>query len=219
MMRTKLYTCAFLLATACQLQAAELPQAGMSMHTVEQKFGAPLKKNAPIGHPPITRWEYNGFNVVFERTTVVQSVEVSATANAASNTATNTPAPAPVSHKTAPAQITKPAPATVETSAAPVPAVVATPSNNAPEVDTAEQQRRANERAAMAKAAAEANAAQAAQAATPAATTPAPTTESTDSSTPATTASPTVSPDTVPEKPKSDGSYTFDPVTGRVIIK
>jgi len=75
-MRTKLTVCALLLAASLPLQAAELPASGMSMQAVERAYGTPLEKSGPVGQPPITRWVYDGFVVVFERSTVVHSLQV-----------------------------------------------------------------------------------------------------------------------------------------------
>ena len=54
------------------------PTRGMSMAEVEQNFGAPSEKSAPVGaggaHPPITRWAYPSFSVYFERQRVLTSV-------------------------------------------------------------------------------------------------------------------------------------------------
>jgi hypothetical protein len=63
-------------------QAAErrgLPQRGMSMAQVQENFGAPARKHAPVGggsrnNPPITRWDYPAFSVYFEHGHVVDSV-------------------------------------------------------------------------------------------------------------------------------------------------
>lgn len=219
MMRAKLSTCVLLLVTACHLHAAGLPASGMSMRAVEQEFGAPLKKNAAIGHPPITRWEYDGFVVVFERSTVVQSVEISGQSRVPAAATRFVPAQPPV----APAQ-------------APAPAV-------APNVVPAQSgmdeiERQAREHDAMAKAAAEKAEAAPKPAATPApvinpapvapvvaapepvAPTPtaAPATAAPVNVTPAVPAAPEPAPAPEPKKPKGDGSYTFDPATGRIII-
>lgn len=51
-----------------------LPQRGMSMRTVESRFGAPLKKLAPVGEPPITRWVYADYTVYFEGPYVIHTV-------------------------------------------------------------------------------------------------------------------------------------------------
>lgn len=58
------------------IYAATLPPQGMSMAKVQQTFGAPNKKTAAIGKPPITRWIYNDFTVVFEYKHVIQSVQM-----------------------------------------------------------------------------------------------------------------------------------------------
>jgi hypothetical protein len=59
--------------------AVDTPGKGMSMSTVEQRFGAPSQKHAAVGggssqQPPITRWDYAGFSVFFERDRVIHSV-------------------------------------------------------------------------------------------------------------------------------------------------
>ena len=58
---------------------ASLPQRGMSMAQVEQRYGAPVDKMPTAGgdtprHPPINRWRYNGYTVYFERNHVIHSV-------------------------------------------------------------------------------------------------------------------------------------------------
>ena len=53
----------------------EMPTRGMTMARVESRFGAPLSVSGPIGEPPITRWDYDGFVVVFEHRHVVHSVQ------------------------------------------------------------------------------------------------------------------------------------------------
>jgi hypothetical protein len=60
-----------------KLEAArpEMPTRGMTMDRVERRFGAPLSVAGPIGEPPITRWDYDGFVVVFEYRHVVHSVQ------------------------------------------------------------------------------------------------------------------------------------------------
>jgi hypothetical protein len=59
--------------------AVETPAKGMSMSAVEQRFGAPAQKHGAVGggnakQPPITRWDYAGFSVFFERDLVIHSV-------------------------------------------------------------------------------------------------------------------------------------------------
>jgi hypothetical protein len=48
----------------------------MTMHEVSEKFGAPANKIAPVGAPPISRWEYAGFVVYFEGDHVIHAVVV-----------------------------------------------------------------------------------------------------------------------------------------------
>ena len=57
------------------------PKRGLTMDQVEKQFGAPATRHAAVGgssqqQPPITRWDYNGFSVFFERDRVVHSVVV-----------------------------------------------------------------------------------------------------------------------------------------------
>ncbi|GAC1622891.1 MAG: hypothetical protein NVS9B10_07380 [Nevskia sp.] len=56
-----------------------LPKKGEARRSVLKSFGEPQKKFAPVGgetpkHPPITRWDYAGFSVFFERDHVVDAV-------------------------------------------------------------------------------------------------------------------------------------------------
>jgi hypothetical protein len=53
---------------------APTPSRGMSMAQVEQRFGSPTERFAPVGQPPITRWVYPGFVVYFEHQHVVHAV-------------------------------------------------------------------------------------------------------------------------------------------------
>lgn len=62
-----------------QEQGMNLPQRGLSMSQVEQRYGAPLRKLQTRGgdsakHPPINRWEYASYIVYFERSHVIHSV-------------------------------------------------------------------------------------------------------------------------------------------------
>ena len=56
------------------MPAGSMPTRGMTMQQVEQSHGAPLVRKAPVGDPPITRWEYEGFVVYFEYRHVIHSV-------------------------------------------------------------------------------------------------------------------------------------------------
>lgn len=55
-------------------QTLSTPVTGMSMTTVENRYGAPAKRSAATGQPPITRWEYEQFVVYFEDDKVIHSV-------------------------------------------------------------------------------------------------------------------------------------------------
>lgn len=54
--------------------AAGKPTRGMTQDAVQANFGAPAETRAPIGDPPITRWEYAEFVVFFEYDKVIHSV-------------------------------------------------------------------------------------------------------------------------------------------------
>jgi hypothetical protein len=56
-----------------------LPKRGLTMNEVEKQFGAPVMRHPTVGgssahQPPITRWDYSGFAVIFERDRVVDAV-------------------------------------------------------------------------------------------------------------------------------------------------
>jgi hypothetical protein len=51
-----------------------VPKRGSTMSDVEKHFGAPVNRHPTVGAPPITRWDYNGFSVVFEHDRVIDSV-------------------------------------------------------------------------------------------------------------------------------------------------
>jgi hypothetical protein len=46
----------------------------MTMHAVETKFGAPQERHGAVGEPPISRWDYPGFKVFFEKDRVIHAV-------------------------------------------------------------------------------------------------------------------------------------------------
>jgi hypothetical protein len=56
----------------------ETPQRGSTMTAVEARFGAPANKSSPVGNPPITKWFYPHFVVVFEHDKVLHAVVVGA---------------------------------------------------------------------------------------------------------------------------------------------
>ena len=53
-----------------------LPGRGMSMTEVIEKFGEPTSKEAEVGEPPITRWNYPNYNVIFEYQYVIHSLTI-----------------------------------------------------------------------------------------------------------------------------------------------
>ena len=50
------------------------PTRGMTAASVESKYGTPNAKVAPVGDPPISRWEYSNFVVFFEYDRVIHAV-------------------------------------------------------------------------------------------------------------------------------------------------
>ena len=51
-----------------------VPASGITMAEVEERYGAPTQKNAPVGDPPITSWRYDQYTVYFEHNRVIHSV-------------------------------------------------------------------------------------------------------------------------------------------------
>lgn len=51
-----------------------MPQRGQLKGTVIQRHGEPARRHAPVGQPPITRWDYSDFSVYFEYDHVIDSV-------------------------------------------------------------------------------------------------------------------------------------------------
>lgn len=56
-----------------------VPAKGMSMGAVLRQYGEPAVRHPTVGggapmQPPITRWDYAGFSVFFERQTVIDTV-------------------------------------------------------------------------------------------------------------------------------------------------
>lgn len=74
------YADTLLMDNAQSSTQASLPQRGMSMDTVRAKFGNPVTEHPAVPtnegplHPPITRWDYPGYSVFFENSTVLHSV-------------------------------------------------------------------------------------------------------------------------------------------------
>ena len=50
------------------------PLRGADQDSVRAQFGQPQQVIGPVGQPPITRWEYPRFTVVFEHQYVLHSV-------------------------------------------------------------------------------------------------------------------------------------------------
>lgn len=50
------------------------PASGTTEASVEATYGAPVTKIAPVGDPPIARWEYAHFIVYFEYDRVIHAV-------------------------------------------------------------------------------------------------------------------------------------------------
>ena len=57
-----------------QAERMELPLNGMKQAEVRERFGAPAQSNSPVGDPPITRWDYDGWSVYFEYDLVLFTV-------------------------------------------------------------------------------------------------------------------------------------------------
>ena len=50
------------------------PSRGMTQQRVQAKYGQPQSTRAPVGDPPISRWEYADFIVYFEHDKVIHAV-------------------------------------------------------------------------------------------------------------------------------------------------
>src|ERR1700677_3035593 len=94
------------------------PARGMTMTQVAGKFGDPVTKVPAVGSPPISRWEYSGFVVYFERDHVIHAV-VSESAPTDSSGAASPPAAA--------APVPAPEPSLAAAPAAPEPTLAAAP--------------------------------------------------------------------------------------------
>ncbi len=53
---------------------ADRPVRGSTAVSVESLYGAPESKQAAVGDPPISRWEYKNFIVFFEYDRVIHAV-------------------------------------------------------------------------------------------------------------------------------------------------
>jgi hypothetical protein len=97
------------------------PARGMTMSQVASKFGDPVSKVPAIGNPPISRWEYPGFVVYFERDHVIHSVVSGSAPSRPEGAPQASPAESPAASEAAPA------PPPAEPAAAAAPASVAAP--------------------------------------------------------------------------------------------
>jgi hypothetical protein len=57
-----------------QAERMEVPSNGMKQSEVRDRFGTPSKTDPPVGDPPITRWDYEGWSVYFEYDLVLYTV-------------------------------------------------------------------------------------------------------------------------------------------------
>ena len=68
---------------AVKQSSVQTPKRGSTMAEVEKIFGAPVERHPAVSspgtahQPPITRWDYTGFSVIFERDRVIDSVVTS----------------------------------------------------------------------------------------------------------------------------------------------
>ncbi len=68
-----------LIENATRGHSLAAPTRGLSMAQVERRYGSPLQKLPTVGgssarQPPINRWRYADYTVVFERNRVIHSV-------------------------------------------------------------------------------------------------------------------------------------------------
>jgi len=63
-----------LLIDGISSSGTDMPKRGLSMEKVRAQYGDPLYEAKPVGEPPITRWEYNGYVVYFEYKTVLHTI-------------------------------------------------------------------------------------------------------------------------------------------------
>lgn len=56
------------------VEGMAVPENGQTQAEVEARFGAPRSKGSAVGDPPITRWDYEHWNVYFEYDRVLFTV-------------------------------------------------------------------------------------------------------------------------------------------------
>lgn len=76
---------------AAEKRVLEVPRRGTAMAQVERRFGAPLARQPAVGNPPISSWDYENYQVYFERNLVLHTVLKGTATPASEGTA---PAPA-----------------------------------------------------------------------------------------------------------------------------
>lgn len=57
-----------------QADSMDLPPNGLNKADVKARYGEPAQVHAPVGDPPITRWDYDGWSVYFEYDLVLDTV-------------------------------------------------------------------------------------------------------------------------------------------------
>ena len=55
-------------------QSSAVPRNGLHRKDVLAKYGEPVHRHAAVGNPPISSWEYDGFEVYFEYDIVLHTV-------------------------------------------------------------------------------------------------------------------------------------------------
>lgn len=68
--RIVIFICCILLGNTA---IAELPRRGELMDSVQAEYGTPARTSTVVGEPPITRWYYESFTVVFEYEHVIHA--------------------------------------------------------------------------------------------------------------------------------------------------
>ena len=71
---TVVYADVLLIEEVRQAESMQLPANGMNKEDVRAKFGSPADTQAPVGDPPITRWDYEYWSVYFEYDLVLFTV-------------------------------------------------------------------------------------------------------------------------------------------------
>jgi len=56
------------------VEGMTVPENGQTQAEVEARFGPPNDRKPPVGDPPITRWDYEHWNVYFEYDRVLFTV-------------------------------------------------------------------------------------------------------------------------------------------------